>query len=312
MTLGDPDGHDGVGAVLEKTVEYVEDGLAKLVDGAEGALAEAGGGASVAGSSRWGLLAGPAIYIGAMLHPASVGQSDADERAAIQQASQERAAQNGGVDPQAEHTPEPHAASGGAMKGGGRGGKQERLDQLGKDDKVSSADRGWIKQDQNAINNGKRDKIRNPPGQDLAHQRGREAAKGYSYKHSNLQNRKDHQTQHKYDNYGRKNKERPIRYPEKEMPLWRHVPYLQSRSKQFSNYPAPVAMITSSSKLLILNERGDSGMKVGPWEAMTQASRRSSSGQQRNTPPSAELACGLDMSPPRSRWKISLMSFYLS
>ena len=75
----DTDGHDGVGAVLEKTVEYVEDGLAKLVDGAEGALAEAGGGASVAGSSRWGLLAGPAIYIGAMLHPASVGQSNADE-----------------------------------------------------------------------------------------------------------------------------------------------------------------------------------------------------------------------------------------
>jgi RHS repeat-associated protein len=79
MTFGDPDGHDGVGAVLEKTVEYVEDGLAKLVDGAEGALAEAGGGASVAGSSRWGLLAGVGVYVGAMLHPQSVGQSNADE-----------------------------------------------------------------------------------------------------------------------------------------------------------------------------------------------------------------------------------------
>jgi RHS repeat-associated protein len=49
-----------------------------------------------------------------------VGQSNADEQAAIQQASQERAAQNGGVDPQ--QAPEPAAASGGAMKGGGKGG----------------------------------------------------------------------------------------------------------------------------------------------------------------------------------------------
>lgn len=53
--------------------------------------------------------------------------------------------------------------------------------------------------------------IRNPPGKELAHERGREAAKGYSYEHSKLQNKKDHRAQHKYDNWGRKNKERPIK-----------------------------------------------------------------------------------------------------
>jgi hypothetical protein len=92
----------------------------------------------------------------------------------------------------------------------GRAGKQERLREIGNDDKASSADKGWIKQEENAIDRGKRDTIRNPPGKDLAHQRGREAAKGYDYKHSDLKNRQDHQTQHKYDNYGRKNKERPV------------------------------------------------------------------------------------------------------
>ena len=38
-----------------------------------------GGGTSVAGSAHWGLLAGPAIILGAMIHPAKVGQSEADE-----------------------------------------------------------------------------------------------------------------------------------------------------------------------------------------------------------------------------------------
>jgi hypothetical protein len=45
-------------------------------------------------------------------------------------------------EPSAE--PEPQAASGGARKGGGRGGKQRRLNELADDPKVSSADRGWL------------------------------------------------------------------------------------------------------------------------------------------------------------------------
>ncbi|PLK42112.1 polymorphic toxin type 8 domain-containing protein [Emticicia sp. TH156] len=92
----------------------------------------------------------------------------------------------------------------------GRSGKQERLKEIANDPKASSADRGWIKQDMNEIAKGKRENIRNPPGKDLAHERGREAAKGYSYEHSNLQDRDLHRQQHKHDNYGRKNKERPL------------------------------------------------------------------------------------------------------
>ena len=92
----------------------------------------------------------------------------------------------------------------------GRKGDQARLRELGNDDKVSSADRGWIKQEMNSIEQGKQEKIRRPPGKELAHERGREAAKGYSYQHSNLQEKGLHTLQHKHDDFGRKNKERPV------------------------------------------------------------------------------------------------------
>jgi RHS repeat-associated protein len=92
----------------------------------------------------------------------------------------------------------------------GRAGKQERLRELGRDDKVGSADRGWIKQEMNSIERGHRSRIRNPPGKELAHERGREAAKGYDYKQSNLQDRDLHRLQHKYDDFGRANAERPL------------------------------------------------------------------------------------------------------
>jgi hypothetical protein len=92
----------------------------------------------------------------------------------------------------------------------GRKGRQKRLRELGQDDKVSSSDRGWIKQEVNSIRRGDRKNIRNPPGKELAHERGREASKGYGYEHSNLQDKKLHKLQHKYDNFGRKNKERPL------------------------------------------------------------------------------------------------------
>lgn len=91
----------------------------------------------------------------------------------------------------------------------GRAGKQERLLELMNDPKIGKSDRGWIKQEKKSVDSGKRDKMRNPPGKDLAHKRGKEAAKGYSYRHSNLQNKKLHKLQHKYDNKGRRNKENP-------------------------------------------------------------------------------------------------------
>ena len=90
----------------------------------------------------------------------------------------------------------------------------------GQNPKVSSRDRGWIQQElnnkrrgkENRVNPGpKRTSIRNPPGKDLAHERGREAAKGYDYSHAHLQDRATHRTQHKLDDHGRGNKERPIK-----------------------------------------------------------------------------------------------------
>ena len=92
----------------------------------------------------------------------------------------------------------------------GRAGKQEKLRELANNDKLGSADRGWIQQEINSIERGQRNSIRNPPGKDLAHERGREAAKGYGYKYSNLQDRDLHRLQHKYDDFGRKNAERPV------------------------------------------------------------------------------------------------------
>lgn len=83
-----------------------------------------GGGAGLTA----GILIGPAIVFGiANINPPTVGQSNAYERAAIQQASEERAAQNGGVDPQ--QAPAPAAAAGGAgKKGGGKSSDQIRKD----------------------------------------------------------------------------------------------------------------------------------------------------------------------------------------
>lgn len=93
----------------------------------------------------------------------------------------------------------------------GRTGKQEKLRQLAEDPNVPSRDRGWIRQDIKEIEQGKRERIRVPIGQELAHERGREAAKGYGYEHSNLQDIDLHRTQHKFDKGGRANKERPVR-----------------------------------------------------------------------------------------------------
>lgn len=96
-----------------------------------------------------------------------------------------------------------------APQAAGRAGRQARLRELADDTSLGAADRGWLRQEINSIERGNQRSIRNPPGKDLAHERGREAAKGYSYKYSHLQDRSNHRTQHKYDNYGPANAERP-------------------------------------------------------------------------------------------------------
>src|SRR5262249_28497925 len=90
----------------------------------------------------------------------------------------------------------------------GRTGGQERLRQIASDPKTPRADRGWIQQEMNSIARGQRTTIRNPPGKQLAHTRGREAAKGYDHVESpsNLQDTDLHRTQHRFDDFGRANK----------------------------------------------------------------------------------------------------------
>jgi hypothetical protein len=83
----------------------------------------------------------------------------------------------------------------------GRTGKQARLRELANDLKISSADRGWIKQEINAIENGKRGLIRLPPDKQLAHRRGFEARKGFDYNHSDLQGIDIHKLQHGIEGY---------------------------------------------------------------------------------------------------------------
>jgi RHS repeat-associated protein len=101
----DADGHDGGAGVLEKTIEYVEDGLAKLVDsagGAAGPATEGGAGLSA------GILIGPAIvFVVANINPPTVGQSNADE-----------IAERDRLDAENAQKAEPAPASGGAKKGG--------------------------------------------------------------------------------------------------------------------------------------------------------------------------------------------------
>lgn len=85
----------------------------------------------------------------------------------------------------------------------GRAGKQARLRELANDDKLGSADRGWLRQELNAIERGKQPKMRNRPGKDLAHERGREAAKGYNYNLFYLHNKNNHLRLHKLDDFGK-------------------------------------------------------------------------------------------------------------
>ena len=93
--------------------------------------------------------------------------------------------------------------------------KNQRLLDIFQLNTTSKSDRGWIKQEMNMIEKGwktkkgnKKRNIRNPPGKELAHEYGREMAKGFGYEHTLLKLGKDHKTQHKLDNGGRKNRER--------------------------------------------------------------------------------------------------------
>jgi RHS repeat-associated protein len=112
----DADGHDGGTATdIQVDMEMVKQTLQQLGPAAGPTLAVAG---------TVGLAVLNVVGVGVLVHElvspsTTVGQSNADERAAIQQGSQERAAQNGGVDPQSAPEPQASTSGAGARKGGG-------------------------------------------------------------------------------------------------------------------------------------------------------------------------------------------------
>ena len=82
-------------------------------------------------------------------------------------------------------------------KNPGRTGKQARLKELVNDDKLSSALKGEIKRDMNAIARGQRTTIRVPQGYNLSHRIGFSANKGYGYAYSDLNTISAHRLHHK-------------------------------------------------------------------------------------------------------------------
>jgi RHS repeat-associated protein len=117
------------------------------------------------------------------------------------------ASQNGRVNVSSSSNSSTSSSSSSSTSGnnGGRNGKQAKLREIKNDPKTSSADRGWLKQDQNAIDRGNRSTLRVPPGKNLAHERGKEARKGFSYKNSKLQDIDLHKTQHRIEREIRNN-----------------------------------------------------------------------------------------------------------
>jgi len=111
--------------------------------------------------------------------------------------------------------------TGGGGKGGGKGavsenvgrsGRQARLKELSNDSKVSSADRGWIKNEMRHVASGNRSTIRMPgnsrnsngkinPGKVLAHPKGQRAKDGHSYKNAKIQDNDLHKLEHKHEGY---------------------------------------------------------------------------------------------------------------
>ena len=77
------------------------------------------------------------------------------------------------------------------------------------DPKVSSADRGWIKNETRHIKNKNRETIRLPRnsrnskrgGSVLAHKRGKRAKDGHGYDQSVLQDTDLHKLEHKHEGY---------------------------------------------------------------------------------------------------------------
>tara|TARA_R110002095_G_scaffold179414_1_gene156870 strand:+ start:1433 stop:2164 length:732 start_codon:yes stop_codon:yes gene_type:complete len=100
------------------------------------------------------------------------------------------------------------------MKKEGRSGKQQRLKEMMKDDKLGKSDRGWLKNDARHIKTGDKKALRIPrngrkapgrkakdKGYELAHPHNEPASQGNSYASAKLKNAKDHKVETKLQHH---------------------------------------------------------------------------------------------------------------
>jgi hypothetical protein len=124
-TFGDPDGHGGpettvADAIEELAAEHPE-AVAAALAGIERASTAVGSAVLGTGLRIVGGTSG--FLVGAMLNPSTVGQSDANERAAMDQAQHER-------EQQQEKEPQTSASGAGARQGGGRNAQKDNPDRI--------------------------------------------------------------------------------------------------------------------------------------------------------------------------------------
>lgn len=85
----------------------------------------------------------------------------------------------------------------------GRSRRRQRLYEIARDHKVSRSIRGYLITEERRVKHlrsrGINASVRNPKGIELAHDRGKEARKGYDYSHSKLQEKDLHKRQHRVE-----------------------------------------------------------------------------------------------------------------
>jgi RHS repeat-associated protein len=119
-TMGDPDGHVDPVTGIDIAVE-IATYIAAHPEEVQAVEAEAAAGA---GASRWGFLAGPALYLGEMIDPHTTVGGDKTQAQLEQEKQQNQ-------EKQAEPELKADAASGGARKGGGRNEQKSNVERAG-------------------------------------------------------------------------------------------------------------------------------------------------------------------------------------
>lgn len=175
-----------------------------------------------------------------------------------------------------------------SSKGAGRCHKPQRLREIILDDKVPSHLRGWL---QHQVNQIERDKdpqrraelakrenapkttINLPPGYELAHWRGLESKKGFSYVFTHLNTVEGHRSQHKFDDKGKTNKTptRIIQYMSTNPGDLRDIEYARKVRNATSYLSSSDSCLNRSNNLsCIRNEKARSSQEYQSVKNITQ------------------------------------------